>query len=163
MGGAHPAPVQAVWKGGVSRCCQTGEYVCWERLSQQLNSWSRKTLNCKQKYVPVFGIAARSSDLWGTGPADGVCLSWSFLRWSRIPGCCPLPLTLQAHFEGVDLLSVFLLMSFIYSELWKTSEGTWAFLDFRSMEIGFETIFWCMSPVLWLRWKTQFASNQNLS
>lgn len=63
----------------------------------------------------MFGIAAWSSVLLGTGPADGVCVSWSFLRWSRIPGCCPLPLTLQAHFEGVDLLSVFLLMSVIYS------------------------------------------------
>lgn len=72
--------------------------LCWERLSKQLNSWSRETLNCKQKMHP---------SVWYCCP-----VKWSFRHRPSRWGLCLLEL-LQAHFEGVDLLSVFLMMSYL--------------------------------------------------
>lgn len=123
MGGAQPAPVQAAWKGGWVPAAKLESNICWERLSQQLSSWSRETLNCKQK---------NTSPVWYRCP-----VKWSFRHQSSRWGLCLLELLevqqdprllssapdSSGTFGGVYLLSVFLLMYFIYSELWK---GAWA-------------------------------------
>lgn len=79
---------------------------------------------------------------------QGLCLL-ELLEPEQDPRFLSSALDSPAIFLKCLSVAAVLLMAFSYLELQKTSEGTVVVLGSRSMEAGFEAIFWGTFPVPW--------------